>query len=279
MADTAFQTQYRQEFIASFERRTSFLRAMTTTESVIKGNQAVFQVAGSGGAAAKTRGVNGLIPARSDDLNQLTAILQEWHDLVRKTNFNVFASQGDQKRIMQESTMAVINRKIDDDIIAQLDTATNTTGVATTDVFNVILKARAILGNNQVDLTDGNNIFGMLTPAMDSSLMKITSYASADYVEVKPFEGPARRFRRWANVNWIIHSGALGAGTNNERAYVWHRDAIGHAVDKNGIDSPVGYDEEQAYSWARASVNMGSKLLQNSGVVKIVHDGSAYVPS
>jgi hemin uptake protein HemP len=40
--------------------------------------------------------------------------------------------------------------------------------------------------------------------------------------------------------------------------------------------SPVGYDEEQDYSWARASAFMGSKLLQNSGVVVITHDGSAY---
>jgi hypothetical protein len=39
----------------------------------------------------------------------------------------------------------------------------------------------------------------------------------------------------------------------------------------------IGYDEEQDYSWARASVFMASKLLQNSGVVVINHDGSAFV--
>lgn len=62
MAETAFQTQYRQETIDTFEEGMSWLRMCTTTEAVINGNQAVFLVAGSGGASAVTRGVNGLIP-------------------------------------------------------------------------------------------------------------------------------------------------------------------------------------------------------------------------
>jgi hypothetical protein len=42
MADSAFQTQYRQEFIAQFEQGQSWLRNVCTTEAVIKGNQAMF---------------------------------------------------------------------------------------------------------------------------------------------------------------------------------------------------------------------------------------------
>jgi hypothetical protein len=60
---------------------------------------------------------------------------------------------------------------------------------------------------------------------------------------------------------------------------VFHRNAIGHAVDKNGLQTPVGYDQEQDYSWARASVYMGSKLLQNNGIVQMIHDGSAFALS
>jgi len=58
---------------------TSRLRSTTVTEVVIKGNQATFLVADSGSAVAKTRGANGLIPARADNLTQLTAVLNEWH--------------------------------------------------------------------------------------------------------------------------------------------------------------------------------------------------------
>jgi hypothetical protein len=104
--DTAFQTQYRQEFIQAFEQHQSLLRDTVTTEAVIKGNQAVFLVAGSGGATAVTRGVNGRIEARADDLTQTSCVLQEWHDLSRKVSFNIFASQGNQRAIMQMTTMA-----------------------------------------------------------------------------------------------------------------------------------------------------------------------------
>lgn len=281
MADTAFQIQYRQEFIQGFEDRQSILRATTVQEAVIKGNQATFLVVDSGSASAVTRGVSGLIPARADNNTQTTALLNEYHDLVRKTNFNIFASQGDQKRIMQETTMAVINRKIDDLIIAALDTATNDTGTATQASLDMVVYARTILGNNFVDLMDEDNIFGVISPAFEGYLLQIPEFGSADYVEVKPLTGPARRFRRWAGVNWMVHprlTNSIGAGgtSTSEQCYMYHRNAIGCAINKAGIDSPVGYDEEQAYSWARVSVDLGAVRLQNSGIVMMKHDGSGY---
>ena len=130
MANTAFQVQYRQEFVAAFEQMVSLLRDCCTTEALIKGNTAVFLVAGSGGASAVTRGVNGLIPARADSLTQNSCTLGEWHDLVRKDGFNVFASQGNQRAIMQQTTMGVLNRKMDADIITELNTATQDTGTS-----------------------------------------------------------------------------------------------------------------------------------------------------
>lgn len=276
MASTAFQTLYRQEFIGSFEQRQSLLRSAVTTMANVNGNSAIFLVAGSGGASAVTRGVNGLIPARSDDLTQNTATLAEWHDLVQRTGFNVESSQGDARRIMQMTTMAVVNRKIDEDIIAQLDTATNDTGTTATASLAMVAKSLAILGNAEVPIEDENNMFGLISPAFHAYLMQVESFTSADYVEVKPFEGPVRRFRRWYGVNWIVHPNVSGVGTSTEKCYIFHRDAIGHAVNKD-IRSAVGYDEEQDYSYARCSVYMGSKLLQNGGVVQMKHDGSAYV--
>ena len=281
MADTAFQRQYRQEFIAGFEDRQSILRATCVQEAVIKGNEAIFLVADSGSASAVTRGVNGMIPRRADSLTQNTATLREYHDLVAKTNFNIFASQGDQRAIMQKTSMGVINRQIDDLIITELDTATNNTGAAAVASLDMVVWARTILGNNFVDITDEENCFALVSPGFDGYMLQTTEYASADYVEVKPFTGPARRFRRWAGFNWMVHPrltnsvGAGGSGTS-EQCFFYHRDALGCAVDKNGLDAPVGYDEEQAYSWARSTVHMGAVLLQNSGVVQVLHDASGY---
>lgn len=281
MTTAAYQKQYRQEFVAGFEDRQSILRATCVQEAQIRGNEAIFLVADSGSASAETRGANGLITARADNLTQNTCTLREWHDLVRRTDFNIFASQGDARRIMQMTTMGVVNRKIDDLIITELDTATNDTGTAVTASMDLVVYARTILGNNFVDLTDEDNLFALVSPGFEGYMLQIPEFASSDYVEVKPLTGPARRFRRWGGFNWMVHArltGSVGAGGagSSEQCFFYHRDAIGCAVDRDGIDSPVGFDEEQAYTYARVSIHMGAKLLQNSGVVMVKHDSSGY---
>lgn len=280
MAETAFQKQYRQEMIAAFEVNQSLLRDTVTTEAVIKGNSAEFLVSGSGGASAVTRGVNGLIPARGDDNTQTTVTLAEWHDLVQKTGFNVFASQGDQRALMQRTTMAVINRKMDSDIITALNTGTVNTGAAATASLALVLKSKTILQNSDVPW-DGN-LFGLITPAFEAYLLQIASYTSADYVDVKPIAGGSGwtdkpKAKRWLDINWIVHPSLPGKSTNAEKCFLYHRSAIGHAVNTGGIQSPVGYNEEQDYSYARCSVYMGTSKIQNSGIVVMNHDGSAYV--
>ena len=249
------------------------------TETVTKGNTATFLVAGSGSATAVTRGSNGLIPARADDLTQTSATLAEWHDLVRKTGFNVFASQGDQRRIMQETTMAVLNRKIDADILAQLDTATIDTGTAATASVAMVAKSLGALGNAEVPITEMENMFGIISPGFFAYIMQTKEWSSGEYVDVKTYSGAIKRYYRWFGVNWIVHPNVSGVGTSTELCYLFHRNSIGHALESSSLKTPVGYDDEQDYSWARASAFMGSKLLQNTGIVQMKHDGSAFALS
>jgi hypothetical protein len=276
MADTAPQIQYRQELIATFEEGMSWLRQTTVTEAVIKGNQATFLVAGSGGASAVTRGVNGLIPARADDMTQNTATLAEWHDLVRKTRFNIFQSQGDQRRLMQETTKKVLNRRMDKDIIDVLDTATSNLGAATTMGLSIVAKALTTLGENEVPTEEEDKMWAVATPAALGYLMQIPEFNSADYVETKPLTGPVRRVRRWAGFNWVFHPNLTGVGTASEKCYFYHRDAVGSAFDAGeGLNTAIGYDDEQDYSYARASSFMGTVMLQQTGIVQFLHDASA----
>lgn len=281
MADSAFQIQYRQEFIQAFEQHQSLLRETVTTEAVIKGQQAVFLVAGSGSAAAVTRGINGRIPARNDSLTQNTATLAEWHDLVRKTGFNVFASQGNQRAVMQMTTMAVLNRKIDELIINELNNGTVTIGSSTT-VPNVSLfqNGRVKLSNAAVPWD--SNVTLLCQPSFLAYLEQAPEFANAQYVDVRPYAGSDPSWRdkpqayKWRNCLIVEHPNLPGKGTSSEKNFLFHKSAIGHAMDTAGLQSPVGYDQEQDYSWARASAFMAAKLLQNTGVVVITADGSAY---
>jgi hypothetical protein len=276
MAASAPQVQYRKELVSAFEEGMSWLRQTTVTEAVIKGNQATFLVAGSGGATATTRGIEGLITARHDSLTQNTATLVEWHDLVRKTRFNIFQSQGDQRRLMQETTRKVLNRRIDADIITVLDTATNNLGASTTMSLSIVAKALTTLGENEVPIDEQDKMFAVVTPAVCGYLMQIPEYNSSDWVEMKPLAGPMRRVKRWAGFNWIMHPNLTGVGTATEKCYFYHQDAVGSAFDEGeGLNTAIGYDDEQDYSYARASSFTGAVMLQQSGVVQFKHDASA----
>lgn len=279
MADTAFTKQYRQEYIAGFEQSQALLRGCCVTEFVRQGNEAIFLVADTNDAEPVTRGINGMIPARSDNLTQSTATLVEWHDKVRKTKFNAFASQGDARRIMQDGSIKVINRKIDQSVLTQLNTATNDTGTAVEASHSLIMKAITILGNNDVDLEEEDNMFAVISPAMRGFMMQVKEYINGEYIDVKLLNGPVRKVWRAMGINWITHSKVPGVATAAEKCFIFHRNAIGHAADMEGADIAGGYNEEDSYYWARTSVFMGSKLLQNSGVVVINHDGSRYVAS
>lgn len=281
MSDTAFQIQYRQEFVQAFEQHQSLLRETVTTEAVIKGQQAVFLVAGSGAAAAVTRGTNGKIPARSDNLTQNTCTLQEWHDLVRKTGFNVFASQGNQRAIMQMTTMAVINRQIDSLIINELNTGTVTIGSSTT------IPSVSLFQNGRVKLSNASipwdsNVTLLCQPAFLAYLEQAPEFTNAQYVDLRPYAGDVPSWQdkpmayKWRNCLIVEHPNLPGKGTSSEKSFLFHKSAIGHAIDTAGLQSPVGYDQEQDYSWARASAFMGAKMLQNTGVVVVTADGSAY---
>jgi hypothetical protein len=276
MSVEAAQIQYRQSFIDQFETRASALRLASTKETVMKGNQATFLVAGSGTDTAVTRGQNGQIPYGNPTNTQVTATLVEKHAAYELTGFNVFASQGDQKAIMQKASMSVINRDIDLTCLAELANATIDTGAYATASMVMIEKAKGYLANNSIPVEEEDNMFAIVSGGFMAYLRQSTEFASADYVDVKPLVGPTRKMLRWNGVNWMQSARVTGAGTSTELCYMWHRSALGYAVNVGEDSIHIGYDEKQDTSWSRASIFHGAKILQNTGIVQLKHDGSAF---
>lgn len=273
--NTAPQIQYRQEFIKLAEQRVALMRQTVTTEAVYKGNQAYFLVAGSGHATAVTRGVNGLIPSNPDSLTQVAATLVEWHDLRKATSFNIFESQGDRRRIMQEASVGVLNRKIDADIFSALATATVSPWSAAGQKASLamVLHAKSLIVNAEFPMDGG--ISCVISPAFEAYISQTPEFTNANYVNDKPLTQDLQMFR-WKGINFIVHPNISGKATNAELCYMWHRDAVAHAINVGDIMTAIGYHEEQDYSFARTTAYMGSAVLQNSGIVCLKHDGSAY---
>lgn len=276
MAVEAAMIQYRKETVALFEQNDNLLKASTTKESMIQGNQATFLVSGAGGATAVTRGTNGQIPYGNPSNTQVTATLVEKHATNELTNFNIFASQGNQRQIMQNASMTTINQDIDLTILAELANATQDFGTGTA-TLSTVVGAKVILGNNQVRTSQEDKMWACVSPAFMGYLQQIPEFASADYVDVKPFSGPTVRTRRWFGVNWVESPLVSGIGTASEICYMYHTDAIGYAVNLGEEKIEMDYDKKQDSSWTRATVYHAAKILQNSGIIKWTHDGSAFV--
>jgi len=276
MAEHAQQTMYRKEAIAMFEKRQSLARHTVTTEIDVKGNIATFLVAGSNGATAVTRGLNGDIPTRPEYFNQPTVTLQEWHDVPERTRFNIYTSQGGEKyrEMMQMSSSAVLNRKIDEDIHTALATGTLPAVVMTQTgapaFLAKVLEAKTVLAENNALEEEP---FCLITPAFHANLMQVPQFTSMDYINLKPFENVSKsRAFNWLGVNWIVDSALPGVGTSTADCFMFSKQAIGHACNTAGLDVAIGYDEKNDKSWARTSIFMGTAVLQNSGIQPITHD-------
>jgi hypothetical protein len=174
--------------------------------------------------------------------------------------------------------MAVVNRKVDDDIEAALSAATTTltmTQTSTATFLADVLDLAVTLGENYADEDEP---FAQITPAFRANLMTLPQFTSADYINLKPFEGVSKsKAFNWMGVNWIVNAGLSGTASASATCYIYSQKAIGHACDMETIQTHVGYDEKNDKSWARCTAFMGSKLLQNSGIVKITHDDTAII--
>jgi len=276
----AYITQYREEFIPEFELRKSLLRNSVTTEHVMKGNRARFLISGGKGHKTVTRGPNGRIPGRAPNNNVVECILTEEHDVVEETEYDIFAAQGRQREIMQYSSIGVMNRRYDEQILDELGTTQRAVaGGATQDVFGLARSAKTILGNSKVP-HDGN-LCAVITPAYEANLLTTPAFTSADFVNMQPLDGADAKesgygYYRWMGIMWIVHPELTGAGSNDERCFMYHKSAVGHACDSENMRIKLGVDDRDDFSWVRTSAFCGAKVLQNEGIVVMQHDGSNY---
>lgn len=271
---------YRREWIQSFERLPTVLRNTVTSDSQVEGKQAVFLIAGSGREAVG-RGSNGMIPASTETQTQVTLTLAEEHDLTRRTGFNVFTGQSDQRAIMQMQGRNVINRAVDQTILDALATGTVTASGVTVMNKQAATRGITLLGNAEVPID--NQIYSAVTPAQWGALEDDASFSSADFVEVRPLvmgmpdpQAQPVMMKYWMGVHWFVHTLLPGKGTASAKCYMWHRSSVGYCYANNFITAAVGYDLEYDYSWARHSIYHGAVKLQNAGIVVYTMDDTIY---
>jgi hypothetical protein len=277
--NTILQALYAREFVDAFEQKQSFLRALVTTEGEVRGNSFIWPLKQTA-PEAQERAANGLIPVQPDNQTSVTGTLKEYHYLAHKTNFNILSSSVDQRKWMQEDSIRGSNKKTDSLIIAELATGTNSSTTPAAMSAGAAVAAVSYLWDQWVP-NDGQ-VYGLLTSRAWAQLMRVKEFTSGDWIGWDNAEFPFMtgvRAKEWLGVKWVMYPNLPGKGTASAKCLIWHKYAIGHAINQGEMSSKIGYDEEQDYSWARTSSYQGSKLLRNEGVYTFVHDDTAAIPA
>ncbi|MBL0935516.1 MAG: hypothetical protein IBJ07_12300 [Rhizobiaceae bacterium] len=276
MAYPVTAAQYRDEWIHEFQRGETYLKDTVSKETIIQGHSsATWAIAGQSSGMTE-RGANGLIPTRNATDRQVSAQLKEKHSLENQTNFNVFTSQGGKLRaVMQHRSRMDAAREIDDEIIRALSTATNeyNSGTAITMTFDRIVDIVSELWEGNVD----ERVTFLHTPKSWARLLKMQTFTSSDYVDRKPLMADAPRPLMFANAWHMMHNGLVGRTSNAAKMFVYAKSAVGHALATDEIKVAAGYNEEQDYSWDRATIYHRAVILQQAGVLEVTHDDTAAI--
>lgn len=272
MAYVITKDQYRDEWVVAFQRGETYLKDRVVREDITSGLTAKFSVQGVAGRMT-TRGTNGLIPSRNRTDSMQTITLQEKHTKETRTGFDVFTAPANLRQGMQNAGAKTAAREIDYTIIDALATATNVynSGTAVTSTFGKIVDELSQLWGQ--DINSGDEITCLWTPKAWARLLTIAEFKSADYVDAKPLVGlAADRPKIWLGAYHIMHNGLPGKGTATASNFIFAKNAVGHSLAEGEIQTDVGYNGEDDYSYARHTIYDGAVILQQAGVLKVVTD-------
>lgn len=275
MADnTVMATLYAKEWVSAYEQKQSWLRNCCQIEGEVAGDNFIFIIEGVADEA-RERTANGNIPYASDDQASATCTLKEYHHLVRKNRFRIYSSSVPQRTSMQNRGVVAVNYKTDQLIIDQMETTTYQTSNAGTGAamtLRYLLEMRTTLDENNVP--DDGERYCVLTPKAWSQALDVNQFTSVDWVADRPYMKNTQ-WREWQGVKFAMHPNLPGKTSSTASCFMWHKAAIGHALNMGEVQTKIGENDEQDYSWARASAYQGSKALQLAGIVEMVHDDTA----
>lgn len=274
--------KYRSEFIKTFQVEGSLLPDRCVPESMMNGRSVTFDVPQIGGRMKK-RSIDGRIPRSNPSDSQVVCTLEEYVDKYEITDFESFTSQSNEREKMNWRIMGSVRREQDFIVLNELANATteysgSSTAAAIT--LDIAGKAIARLAENGVEIRP-QDVTWVISPRMHAKLLTLAAYTSADYVASKPLAGNSgqydgtRKVKNWLDVGWIVHPNLPGVGTSSCTTYLFHRNAVGMAQPTSELVYKAGQNEEDLYYYCSAGLKAASKLIQQAGIMKFLHNDTA----
>lgn len=284
--DQSFVRQYERDVWQVFQRYGGFLRNSVRTKDGVVGTSTTFQKVGKGTATTKAR--HGQIPPMNQDHTPITCTLEDFYagdyvDKLDEAKVNI-----DERMVIAQGGAWALGRKVDDQIIAQLNATTQSTVSWTVTSIGAV---RASL-LQMIEALDANDVpndggrYAALTPRAWSQAMTVPQFNSSDWVGPSGQEftkgnalaNTPSRWKEWMGVKWISHTALPGRGTSSASVYVWHKNALGYAtgafpgnVAMNAgqqVGADIWWNGERAAHFVNHAMSGGAALIDDTGVIE-----------
>ncbi len=273
--DLSFVKQFEREVHEAYQRRGSLLRGTVRTKNNVRGASTTFQKVGKGAATTKAR--HGQITPMNASHDPIECQLADFYagDWVDK--LDELKTNHDEREVVANAGAWGLGRKTDELVLTAAAGTTSFVGDFTGAMTrNLFLESVEAL--NGADVPNDGGRFGLLSPRQWSVAMTINEFASADFVgKDLPFVKAAGS-RTWLGVNWIMHTGLTGVGSNQTRCLLYHRTAIGHAVGAD-VMTDITWHGDRAAHFVNNMMSQGACLIDPEGVVEIRVNDTLAIPA
>ena len=273
--DLSFVKQFEREVHEAYQRRGSLLRGTVRTKNNVRGASTTFQKVGKGAATTKAR--HGQITPMNASHDPIECQLADFYagDWVDK--LDELKTNHDEREVVANAGAWGLGRKTDELVLTAAGATTSFVGDFTGAMTRTLF-LESVEALNGADVPNDGGRFGLLSPRQWSVAMTINEFASADFVgKDLPFVKAAGS-RTWLGVNWIMHTGLTGVGTNQTRCLLYHRTAIGHAVGAD-VMTDITWHGDRAAHFVNNMMSQGACLIDPEGVVEIRVNDTLAIPA
>lgn len=290
--DQSFIKDYASDVHAVFQRQGGFLRQTVRTKDNVVGLSSTFQKVGKGTATTKAR--HGVVTPMNQSHTPVECALEDfyagdWVDKLDEAKTNI-----DERMAIADGGAWALGRKVDDQILTQLDAtssgAVSWTVTSAATVRNAMIEMLEALDN--ADVPDDGQRYVLLTPRAWSMAETVQQFSSSDYVKAgdMSFTQSNRtmgRWKFWRGAFWGHHTGLPGKGTAAAKVFAWHKNAIGYATGKhagnvagNGpVSADITWHGDRAAHFVNHMMSGGASLIDDTGVIEGNLDDTAAIPT
>ncbi len=266
----AFVTQYLAEVHEAYQQRGSKLRNTVRLKTGVVGSTAVFQKNGKGAAGKKTR--HGNVPLMNVSHSTVSATLEDWYGADYVDKLDELKTNIDERLVTANAGAWALGRKIDNLIIAKMDTTANVVAEGSAGLTKAkILEGFQML--NAGDVPDDGQRFAVVGPHQWNELLDISEFKSADYAgHLYPWlKGTESRV--WLGITWLFHTG-LPISSGTRKCFMYHKNSVGLAEGQE-LKAFVDWVPEKAAHLVDHMISAGAALIDADGVVEIQCDDDA----